>query len=47
MADGKFNGQGTYCWTDEGRYEGLWKNRNMHGRGIFIMPTEANIKEIG
>lgn len=47
MADGKFNGQGTYCWTDGGRYEGQWKNGNMHGRGIFIMPTEANIKEIG
>lgn len=47
MADGKFNGQGTYCWTDGGRYEGQWKTGICTDGVFFIMPTEANIKEIG
>ena len=44
MADGKFNGQGTYCWTDGGRYEGQWKNGNMHGRGIFYYANGSKYK---
>lgn len=35
MADGKFNGQGTYCWTDGGRYEGQWVNDKQQGEGIY------------
>ena len=29
---------GTYIWSDGRRYEGQWKENQMHGKGSFTWP---------
>ena len=33
--DGKFDGQGTYIWSDGDMYEGEWKDGKVHGQGTY------------
>lgn len=39
FSDRKFNGLGTYIWSDQRKYEGQWKDGKMHGFGKFIWPN--------
>ena len=29
--DGEKHGQGTFTWSDEGKYKGYWKDGKFHG----------------
>ncbi len=30
-----YNGEGTFTWSDGGKYVGEWKDGKMHGQGTF------------
>ncbi|CAF0817535.1 unnamed protein product [Adineta steineri] len=34
--ENKFDGQGTFYWSDGSRYQGAWKNNQRHGLGQII-----------
>ena len=44
--EGKWNGNGTYCWPDGGKYVGQFLNGSMHGEGILYHTNGTSNKVI-
>ena len=39
FSNGKFNGQGTFTWSDGNKYVGEWKDGKMDGQGTLTFSS--------